>query len=122
MSLPGSLKPMRASTEVIEVTARFTVSSEVLTKTYGGGISAAKTASGKYTLTFTEFGPVLMGLDVKIARAAGDASAVGRESAGTYSASAGTVDIEIWDVATPTLLTVADTDVITITAKFLKTV
>lgn len=120
----GSLDPMRANGEYVTHVATFDIgASGAHTKEYGSGMSVARNAAGKYTITFSEWGPVLM--DLKVTHyAQADASGLHcRPTDGTFAttATSATVDYEAWDLATPTQTEIPSGDRVCITAVFKKT-
>lgn len=125
MNIPGSIKPVRSADEIIEVMAQFSASSGALTKTFGSGMSVAKNATGKYTITFTKYGPVLLSLDIVNWGAADASPLVCRPTTATYSksVSTATVDFEVWEVdGASSQANPADGDTVVIKAVFLKTI
>lgn len=92
---------------------------------HGAGITSVNYngATGKYRITVTEWGTQLLpGTHIEVHRAAGGAprvvNVIRTITAGTNSA---TIDFEVWDMATPSLVDLVNTDVITITLNFAKT-
>lgn len=121
----GSLIPQRSNVETFDVIAVFDIgASGAHTKAYGSGMSVARTAAGKYTITFTEWGPVLIDLDVRHWAQVDAAPLAVRPSEGEFSASAtsATAKYESWDLDTPAQTELPSGDRVTIRATFLKTV
>lgn len=126
--MKGSLSPIRGNKEIEEVLAVFDIgASGAHTKVYGSGMSVARTAAGKYTITFTEWRPVLV--DVRVQHwAQADASPLDcrpTDGSFTYSATSASVDYEAWSqgttVANPAQTEIPDGDRVTISVRFLKT-
>lgn len=124
MTIKGSLKPVRSNVEVHEVYAVFDIgASGAHTKVYGDGMSVARTAAGKFTITFTEVGPVLLDLDVRVWRQADAESLVARPTDGGFSFTNKTATFETWEIdETQAQVDPANGDRTTIKAVFLKTV
>ncbi len=121
----GCLSPERANVEVWEAIAVFNIGATGLhTRVRGGGMSVARTAAGKYTITFTEWGPVLVDLEVTVHRTADAAPLLPRPTKNSFTATAATAPAlyETWNVAgTPAQTELTSGDVVTIRATFLKT-
>ena len=123
----GNAYPQQHSVpNVYEVTSLFACAGTTLnmTKVYGNGIaSVVRTADGKFTVTFTPgfFGAALLHAEVEVHTVAAAAPLKAKVNWATYSASAGTVDIEVWDLATPSLAIPASTAKCCLNFKFIKT-
>jgi hypothetical protein len=120
----GNQIPVRANAETFDVVGVFDIGAAgAHTKVYGAGMSVARTAAGKYTITFTEWGPVLLDLDVRHWPQADAAPLVPRPSDGgfTKSATTATATYETWDLDTPAQTELPNGDRVTIRATFLKT-
>lgn len=121
----GSTKPVRSKTEVNQVTCAFDIgASGAHTLKYGTGMSVARTAAGKYTVTFQEAGMILLDFYVNHWPAVDaqplDCSArIGTFTAPTAAADA-TVKYEAWDNDTTAQTELASGDRVVITAVFLK--
>lgn len=93
----------------------------------GAGITAVayNAATGKYRITLTEWGQQLApGTHIEVHRAAGAAPRIvnvvrAAPSVATGGATA-TIDFEVWDMATPSLVDLTTADTITITLAFTK--
>ena len=98
--MSGLLSPKRSYTETFDVEALFDVGgSGAMTIKYGKGIvSCAKTATGKYTVTFSEVGPKLLDLQVSFHMAADSESLVPRPTVDSFSLSAKTAAFEVWEI------------------------
>lgn len=77
-------------------------------------------ATGKYLITFLDVGITIMDITGTISRAANTAPLVMKPVLSTFSASAKTVSVEIWDLATPTLTDLLTTDKICLNITFIK--
>lgn len=90
----------------------------------GQGITsvAYNAATGKYRITVIEWGQQLLpGTHIEVHRAAGSAPrVVNVVRTITVSGTTATIDFEVWDMATPSLVDLALTDVITINLVFSK--
>lgn len=90
----------------------------------GAGITSVNynAATGKYRITVTEWGQQLApGTHIEVHRAAGAAPrVVNVVRAITVSGTTATIDFEVWDMATPSLVDLAAADTITITLAFAK--
>jgi hypothetical protein len=120
----GNQVPVRANAETFDVVAKFSIgASGAHTKTYGAGMSVARTAAGKYTITFTEWGPVLLDMDIRHHATADAAGLVARPTKASFTKSATTATAlyETWDLATPTRTEIPNGDEVTIRVTFLKT-
>lgn len=120
----GSLSPVRANADTHEVIAVFDIgASGAHTKAHGAGMSVARSAAGKYTITFTEWGPVLIDLKVTHWAQADAAQLAVRPTEGSFSTSAAsaTAAYESWDLDTPAQTDFPSGDRVTIRATFLKT-
>ena len=97
---PGSITPVRAATEIWETVVLLDVgASGAMTVKYGKGISSvAATATGKYTVTFTEVGSKLLDMQVSFHLAANAESYVARPTVDSFSASAKTAAFEVWEI------------------------
>lgn len=87
------------------------------------GIASVKynAATGKYRITFTETTPghQVVGFSCDIARVTTVTNAlVAKMVAGSYSKTAGTLDFEVCDVATPSGVDLATTDKLMIVVRF----
>ena len=130
MSLPN---PMLCWDEVRTAISQWTIgASGAHTKTTSipGTMftGVARTAAGKYTVTFARGVPVgpFLGLDVTVASAADTEGPRARWTLGTYTAetaaAAATVKYEAWDIdETATQIEIASGDIVTLTARWLKT-
>lgn len=118
----GALNPVRAGDEVIELIAVFDVgSSGDMTLKYGHGIaSCADTATGKYTVTFTDPPPVLLSLLVTFKDDTGVDPLVAQEVVDTFSLADKKAYFEVSDMA-GTLAEPASGSDCVIRATFLKT-
>lgn len=85
-----------------------------------GVVSVAHTATGKYTVTFQDVGGRLLELSAVVQQATGVAPMVGTYVTGTFSQSAKTAHLEIWDLATPSLADATDTSQVFLKAIFAK--
>lgn len=122
--MKGALSPVRSNKEVEEVIAVFNIgASGAHTKVYGSGMSVARTAAGKYTVTFTEWRPVLIDFTVQHWAQADAGPLLCRPTDGSFTSSATTASVkyEAWDLDTSAQTELPDGDRVTITAKFLKT-
>ena len=79
-------------------------------------------ATGKYRITLSQFGQQLVGGDIKVCRAAGDAPLLAnivRSTLTVSSPDAATLDFEVWDVdATAALTDLATTDKLLVNLEF----
>lgn len=123
MGFRGSLSPKRVNVETIETLCVFDIGAAgAHTKVYGSGISVARTAAGKYDVTFTEWGPVLVDFQVTVWRQTDAETLTARPTDGSFSNSAGTCKYEIWEIdETAAQVDPASGDRVTIRATFLKT-
>jgi hypothetical protein len=93
----------------------------------GAGITSVNynAATGKYRITLTEWGQqIAPGSHIEVHRAAGSAPRIvnivrAAPSVATGGATA-TIDFEVWDMATPSLVDLTTADTITITLAFSK--
>lgn len=81
------------------------------TKVDGDGISAVtyNAATGKFKVTFNDVGVSILAAWGTVNRAAGSAPLIINFVPSTLSQTAKTVDIEVWDLATPSLVDPANT-------------
>lgn len=90
----------------------------------GAGITSVNynAATGKYRITVTEWGQQLLpGSHIEVHRAAGSAPrVVNLIRTITVSGTTATIDFEVWDMATPSLVDLAATDIIGICLNFAK--
>jgi len=123
MPRPGNLHPSLVMDDVWEVEGLYSVATGALTKVYGKGItSIAHPATGKYTLTFQDVGGTLLDLYCAVQRAAGDETLCARYTKGSFSRSAKTAAVEIYEIdETKALVDPADTDYVYFRARFLQT-
>jgi hypothetical protein len=125
MGFKGSLKPQRSNQEVIDTIAVFDIGADgAHTRVHGGGMSVARTAAGKYTITFTEWGPVLVDMTITVWRQTDAESLVARPTDGSFSATAtsASAKFEIWEIdESAAQVDPASGDRVTIRAVFLKT-
>jgi hypothetical protein len=127
MGRPGSCSPIVSSLNKFEVGGVWTgggaaASCTQVSTDWNRGISsvAYNAATGKYLVTFLDCGQqILPGSEVKVCRAAAAAPLLVNIVRGTYSATAKTVEIEVWDVdATAALTDLALTDVLLLSFHF----
>lgn len=128
-----AVSPIRCFDEVLTAVSQWTIGAAgAHTKTTGipGTLFAgvARTAAGKYTVTFARGVPVgpFLGLDITVAKAVDTEGTPARWTLGTYTAetaaAAATVKYEAWDVdETATQIELASGDIVTLTARWLKT-
>lgn len=113
MPRPGSCSPVVSSLNKFEVGGVWTgagaaASCTQVSTDWNRGIAsvAYNAATGKYLVTFYDCGQqILPGTDVKVCRAAGAAPLLVNVVLSTYSATAKTVEIEVWDVDSTAVLT-----------------
>lgn len=126
-SLPGDQKPIRASDETYQVCCYFTIgASGAHTLVYGKGMSVARTAAGKYTITFQKSGPVLVDLKCNPHGAVDTERPIVTPTVSGFTKATATADatalVEAWDVdETATQIELASGTAIAYTATFLKT-
>lgn len=127
-----SRSPMRCEDEVVTLISRWTIGSTgAHAKTAGypgtGFTGIARTAAGKYTVTFNYGVPVggLIDLDVRHWAAADAANLNPRPTVSSYTtetaSAAATVKYETWDNDTTAQTELTSGDQVTVTARFLKT-
>lgn len=99
MSL-SAVSPVRSTTEIYETIGLFDVgASGAMTIKYGKGFaSVVETATGKYTITFTDVGSKLLNLEVQFHLAADSESVVPRTTVDSFDASAKTAKFEVWEI------------------------
>ena len=115
---------MRANAEIITQVCVFDIgASGAHTKVAGNGMSVARDAAGKYTITFTEWGPVLAEVRVQHFAQADAGPLLARPTDGSFttSATSATVAYETWDLDTSAQTELPDGDRVCITAVFFKT-
>ena len=130
MAVPN---PMRCWDEILSATSQWTIgASGAHTKTANipGTMftGVARTAAGKYTVTFARGVPVgpFLELIVTAAKAADAETTTARWTLGTYTAetaaAAATVKYESWEIdETAAQVDFASGDIVTLTARWLKT-
>lgn len=123
----GNNYPVKSSIpDVVEVTGVFTgAGADDFTQTSGDwckGIDSVtyEAAVGKFLITFNDVGYQIIGADVEVMRPDGTAPLKANVVRGSFSQSAKTVQVQFWDMATPSLANPASTDRICITIKFAK--
>lgn len=101
MPAPGMLYPQRAAADTISYVSLWTIGATgAHTRVYGRGFSGvARTAAGKYTITFTEVpeGP-LVDLKLTLWKAADEEPKILAPTLASYDAVAKTVKYEAWDI------------------------
>lgn len=121
----GMVSPVRNTTEIIEVSALFDVgASGACTLKYGKGIaSVSETATGKYTVTFTDVGEKLLNMDAVFHLAADSETITTRPTVDSFDLSAKTAKFEVWEIdETAAQVEPASGSDLFIRATFLKTV
>jgi hypothetical protein len=124
----GSVTPMVDTDEVLKVTTFWTgAGASDLVKVRGKGVTTCThSATGKFVLTVTDWPGVLIDAKVVVHRAAGTAPLVGKYNYDTVSkpaagSSSGTIEIEFWDLATPSKTNPASSEPVSIELTFGKT-
>ena len=126
-SFPGDLKPVRANNEVMKVTCYFTIGATgAHTLAAGTGMSVARTAAGKYTITFTRSGPILLNCTCNPWGAVDTERPIVTPTVAGFTRATASADatllVEAWDVdETATQIELASGTGITYEATFLKT-
>lgn len=99
MGKPSDLNPVRNKGELWTMTCVFDVgASGAHALKYGKGMSVAKSATGKYTVTFTDVDGILVDLEVRYHSAADAESLVPRCTVDSFSRSAKTAAFEVWEI------------------------
>ncbi len=96
----SALSPVRAGTEVVKLIAVFDVGSNGdMTIKYGKGIaSVADTATGKYTVTFTDPHPILLDMAVRIQSIADEEPLVCKYVVDSFDLAAKTATFEVNEI------------------------
>lgn len=122
MGPKGSIKPMRAASEVWECFVQFSVNATpVFTKVYGEGMSVTVNGVGDYTVEFSEVSPVLLDFKGTHWIQSGSDPLDFALVEGSFDKDAKTVDVEARDNA-GAAADPANGDLVTFRATFLKTI
>lgn len=105
MSESSKNSPLRTQLETwVQPTLWTGAGAADLTKVLAPGVvSVHETATGKYTVTFQDVGGLLIDVIGRVHNATGTSPYQVEFTPGTYSATAKTVAIEVYDMATPSL-------------------
>lgn len=122
MPSPGNAAPLRAIGEVWSVYARYTgAGAAVPTKVYGPGItSITRQGVGQYTINFQDVGAQIVDFNMLQHTAAGAGPLVGKMVNGSFSRATKSVQVEMWDLATPTRTELINAVEVTIQVTFSK--
>ncbi len=121
----GSVSPVRGEQEELRVSAQFTgagAADATANTGYRKGVKSLtyNAATGKFILTMYDWPGNLVDAKIQVHRASGTAPLVGSVVWASVSKSGGTIPVEFWDLATPSLTNPAASEIITIELTFQK--